>query len=650
MAKGTIYVPAAGQWTFGVNSDDGFSLDITGYGCSFHSEFAAGRGASDTLATFNFPQAGNYDVNLLWFQGGGGAEAEFFAAQALKHAWDSSFQLVGDVLHGGLAVVRPLNQVNDITGAETVAASPTQWWQSSQVAPVINYVNTGTNGNFGGDSRFPNLPIATDSNDYVVQAKSTVNILAGQGGNWTFGVNSDEGFSLKIAGATFTTVTGGNGVGTDTMQFADQRTSADTFGVVNLAAGSSYDITLTYFERAGASEVELYAAPGSWTDWAGGGTNWRLVGNTANGGLALGIWEAGVTLTAYKANTGSGVGTIDNLTDALSVVANTAYQSYATTVLAPYVNEYDVGGGGGGANFTGGAAGAFNVADQAVPGLPAGVDNNDFVVDSVGYVTIPSAGHWTFGFNSDDGGGIQITGATIVSQTNNNNNAAVPGGVGTDTLTYWDVRGPGDTFGVYNFPAAGDYPIRMLWYERGGGAEGEFYAASGDKTAMDSTFRLVGDTAQGGLAVHRIRGGVFDVTTYKVDTTSSIGTVDNLADALAALSPTGGGDAANGPSAITALNPGQYWRFSETSGTTAANQVAGALWGRTWAAPRWEWPVPTGAFGSPNNAVRFNGVDDAVTTSSTILNSASLHHGRLDQPRDASPGQPHRAVRAERRD
>jgi hypothetical protein len=41
-----------------------------------------GRGAADTLFTFNVPEAGLYPLRLLWYNGGGGANVEWFAIDA----------------------------------------------------------------------------------------------------------------------------------------------------------------------------------------------------------------------------------------------------------------------------------------------------------------------------------------------------------------------------------------------------------------------------------------------------------------------------------------------------------------------------------------------------------------------------------------
>src|SRR5206468_1402069 len=67
-------------------------------------------------------------------------------------------------------------------------------------------------------------------------------------------------------------------------------------------------------------------------------------------------------------------------------------------------------------------------------------------------------------------------------------------------LSYPSPRSPGDSFATFNL-GAGDYPVRLVFYECGGGAEVEFFAISGAYSAFNTSFRLVGDTANGGLAV-----------------------------------------------------------------------------------------------------------------------------------------------------
>ncbi len=72
-----------GWHTFGVNSDDGFDVTVGPAPQDLLAEslgsFNGGRGASDTLFEFYVEESGFYPTRLLWFEGTGGANVEFFS-------------------------------------------------------------------------------------------------------------------------------------------------------------------------------------------------------------------------------------------------------------------------------------------------------------------------------------------------------------------------------------------------------------------------------------------------------------------------------------------------------------------------------------------------------------------------------------------
>ena len=78
----------AGYHQFGVNSDDGFAFYI---GANARDQFATrlgafdgGRGAADTIFEFVVEEAGVYPMRLVWFEGGGGANVEFFSVDPVS--------------------------------------------------------------------------------------------------------------------------------------------------------------------------------------------------------------------------------------------------------------------------------------------------------------------------------------------------------------------------------------------------------------------------------------------------------------------------------------------------------------------------------------------------------------------------------------
>jgi hypothetical protein len=173
---------------------------------------------------------------------------------------------------------------------------------------------------------------------------------------------------------------------------------------------------------------------------------------------------AGFAVRNYVANIG-----VCDMATAQGVITTPAQQSAVYAENAAVINYFNTGGPANYAN------------DRTFPGFTIGPDQDNFVIEATATITIPAPGNWTFGVNSDDGFNLTI---------------------GSFSMSFPNPRGPGDTLQTFNFPAAGDYQLRLVFYECGGGSEVELYAAQGSLTAWNPTnFRLVGDTASGGLAV-----------------------------------------------------------------------------------------------------------------------------------------------------
>ena len=213
----------------------------------------------------------------------------------LVHENDAKQVLVPSVANGGNLLSNTLPQfdvtyykanitVGDLTTAESVISTPA--YQSSVVtakASVINYFNTGDLGHFGNDSNFPGTVINNDVEDFVILATGTVFIP--QTGYWTFGVSSDDGFGLKLTKGATTWLD---------ISYPDPRGPGDSFGQVNITQTGVYNVRLVFFEQGGGSELELFAAKGS---FGGFDPSFRLVGDVAGGGLQLG--ENNVWFTSY---------------------------------------------------------------------------------------------------------------------------------------------------------------------------------------------------------------------------------------------------------------------------------------------------------------------------------------------------------------
>ncbi len=213
-----------------------------------------------------------------------------------------------------------------------------------------------------------------------------------------------------------------------------------------------------------------------------------LVPSPANGGDALGNTPAGFDVTFYKASVSVG-----DLDTAEMVVASPLYRASSAREQASTINYFNTGG-----------PGHFD-DDRPFPGTAIGADVEDFVILATAKVLIPEAGAWTFGVNSDDGFRLTLT-----------------NGRQTYSSSYPNPRGPGDTLETFQIVEAGQYDLRLIFYERGGGSELELFAARGSRTSFSAgVFHLVGDIASGGLQVGE--GNVW-FTNYFDDSSWTAGT------------------------------------------------------------------------------------------------------------------------------
>ena len=185
--------------------------------------------------------------------------------------------------------------------------------------------------------------------------------------------------------------------------------------------------------------------------------------HSAVGGLGFTESIASFTVHYYELNT-----SVSSVDQAETMIADPS--CWKTTSTFPLIEQYSVvnlHGSAGSGNFGG---------DDPFPNQTIGVDINDFVVTAETAIYIPTAGTFSFAVGSDDGFRLNITGQ---GQS-----------FGSE---YTGTRGFGTTVGAFNFPAAGYYDLRLLFFERGGGATVELSCAAGSFGEFDgSAFKLVG--------------------------------------------------------------------------------------------------------------------------------------------------------------
>jgi len=236
----------------------------------------------------------------------------------------------------------------------------------------------------------------------------------------------------------------------------------------DVSYGLAQDITVTTLIGSNAPVTVFVPTNGalglSWTGTLFDDSSWT----SGTNGVGYETTVPGFAVRVFKANVG-----VCSLAAAEGVIATPAQQA------AVYLENKDV------INYlnTGGPANFGN--DSTFPGFTIGVDVDNFALEATAIITIPASGNWTFGINSDDGFSLSL---------------------GSFFMSYPNPRGPADTLQTFNFTAAGDHPLRLVFYECGGGSEVELFAAAGSFTAIGQTpsFRLVGDAADGGLAVRSL--------------------------------------------------------------------------------------------------------------------------------------------------
>jgi len=306
--RGNIAIPAAGQYTFNIASDDGFTLAFnkgtipfsnlynqnTGNPGSIQTyngnangalTYFGGRGTEDTGATATFPSAGTYHFDLTWHDGCCGDAVELSSAQGSKGGFDSSFTLVGGqaaTKNKQFKTVGPWDTYtfsNVSNMAATIAVYNDNvpfpaFVRSHTTEPTIafNDPQNPNNGSHGGDARtFPG-DTAVDNDNFGAAARATFTVTAADAGKYTIMVYTDDGFRFRMLnGATALTPTAGPNSTVDGTNGLVPSNSpdgccTDYFGQYDMAAGT-YTMEVINNEIGGGAGLFVYGAKGAFTSF-----------------------------------------------------------------------------------------------------------------------------------------------------------------------------------------------------------------------------------------------------------------------------------------------------------------------------------------------------------------------------------------------
>lgn len=356
---------------------------------------------------------------------------------------------VREVINNGIIVDQQACYASLASGKGTIVNYTTD---------VLDIYDSGGRGHFSLDRPFgavtKGLCTLSSVDNLSMRVDGILRIPAGQGGDWTFGVNSDDGFTLMLPGHDFSSVTGGElahlaeGAA---IHFAGIRARADTLGVINLPAGD-YPFWLTYHECGFDAQVEFFAAKGAQT--AFDPNSFRLVGQRTIGQVAVPGFCGQVAMLATKPESWSG-GAIQSLADAKAALASASRKT--PSVKCSFVNHVDPD--------TFNADWGWFPGELPFPNDVVGKDDDDFAVQVTGQLDIPADGVYQIGFDSDDGASLRITGETWQSIVADGTGKAVIAG---DELVNDLISGGTFTAGQMAL-TAGCHAFEAVMFERSGG-------------------------------------------------------------------------------------------------------------------------------------------------------------------------------------
>jgi hypothetical protein len=565
VGKTKVSIPAPGVYTFSIQSDDGFAMRISGAGGGrFISTYGpgtidpgdnrtlmldGGTANSDTRGVYEFDAAGEYDLMYLGWDGGGGGYHEVswapgqFAALRDTNTWT----LVGTPSDPSLPPFRPRyvaapagpigtasgfgvrtylevrtpdgGTYGDLLGISDFLANTTRIPSTDPLTfdGTIPYLSASDPQATGGRGEFPVPGNSPADDDHVASVvKGTIAIQTA--GYYTFWCESDDGFLLRIKGTngnpnpSFKRVTQGAGDGNGRFEmsnpnemFFDAPTgNADTRGIIYLAAGH-YDIEFIHHEIGSGFNYVLRSAAGEWPHGTDPANGFQPVGFTPlTENVLVPYMKDDWKVESSTPNRPEHTSSIGGSRAAINATLADPSAPEAKTSFWPSINFVDP--------ETNATAGHHEPSNPWPLNTPADDDNYAMRADGVLVITTP--GEYHLGFQGDDGGYMYIDGLNGLATPSwlgvaFSNHAAqvrieelVPDSGINNAMVLEIGTGNSRTLGRVNLEV-GEYRIRTLMFEGGGGSWWEVIGAKGDVNSP-STFvypLLAKGTANSSVAV-----------------------------------------------------------------------------------------------------------------------------------------------------
>ena len=296
IAKGRVRVPTTGTYTVQVRADDGFALRIPGQ--TFTSInggnasrgidpldpstmfFYHGTGDTDARGVINLA-AGEYDVEFINWEGGGGA---FYEVTTGTGASPTTWLPMGaggstPFIHNNVRLSAPATVITAAEGGGLTANNIAEARALIAAAQAGGTANTATTTIARvGDGQPVGFPAGTPADEFASLIRGSLlldngNSTPGESITLTFGLLSDDGHQFRILGQDFNLANdfSGDGVAALVDVSGDMSLTADyftgntnAFGRITLLEGT-YDFESLMFEGGGGADQETWWAVGDKT-------------------------------------------------------------------------------------------------------------------------------------------------------------------------------------------------------------------------------------------------------------------------------------------------------------------------------------------------------------------------------------------------
>jgi hypothetical protein len=455
----------AGAHIFGINVDDGWMClsapnprDTLGTLLGFRNAPGGQNGnpVHNPNAAFNVivTEDGIYPFRILFWQGGGGVNLEFLQVDR-----QTGTQILINDLGGNYpsVVANPGNTISSIT-AYNVYSGPTRPWIKFSVYPMPYIGVTNPRVNAGA-------AVTLWQNQHQQSGPGPITVKVGSGnpadiandaptirpfGDAIGAVVADLGsgaVGMVLDGANVTPTVTDIPNSTDKLVLYTPATPLSSSS--NHIAGLVYARTTNYWIFNVITNVSVpvgAAVPYTRLDPNKIGFRAKVVQSTSARPAGNTVAAAEAQLTGTPANVAIPGPAVDG--------------SYILTNIINLNDRKNTGGSGVEiGNFQSSRTGTPDDPVPGIPGTGAALDN--IAAEIFAYLDLP-AGYQKFGINGDDGWRVQI---------------GTPGQT-SGTVLFSIDRGAGarDIPFAFITPAAGLYPIRLVWYEGGGDGNVEFFS------------------------------------------------------------------------------------------------------------------------------------------------------------------------------